>query len=341
MEQENCRHPCLKQSHVCPYKIKSKLLPLSLLSTIAFVTCKGGIFANDHVKSVLPKIPSDHCIFFSRLFRGVVKNQTAELPAIVNLNLMIRACLELSYEIGVDKVRNIIECYIEFIDVNWVVGHLVNVLEIQPSILLYVVQKITDYIVLNNVLILSGFYGNAEIMNVCLDMGATEHQMCVRAAALAHKEQFVHESVFYSTSWEITESFKQTAQFAIYRNAKASYSNHCNRSMTDQVAKLGVFLGRGKSARCVGLDNIYCLMTPVYYWPACSMFRVICSLPEHIILSEALTYQARFKSIVNHVLEGTDDCLPDDDIDDYDNYDGCSNNDDDDDDDDDDEALVV
>ena len=303
------RYYCRANYHKrCAYSEKEMLLPLSLLSMISLVRSKKDAGERIFLHFLPPVLKKDVILMLKMYdFHARCMN---DLPLKSAWVLLVRSGLSASVKLqNSDSLLHFIRRYREFIDIDCVVAHVKNILELDLIIIRYIIAEVGDFVILNNILILSGFYANREVMKLCLDEGARDLIMCRRAAVLGGHDYFYNDLIFESRDPSLRDRFKHTVHYRVYKHGRSCKSVNC-RSLTKNMYKIRQFMRAGISTRCVAIENIECLRTPLGRWHNQNMFHFLSCTPSHMLIPEMYIARKMFETVLKELLHDTDDVMP-------------------------------
>ena len=160
-----------------------------------------------------------------------------------------------------------------FTKFDQVVRGVKNILEIDNKFLKYLIPRLSNLIILNNILILASYYGNFEIAQLCLKEGADDILTAQKAANLNsqhHMDQFLYlESQ--------SNRFIHTKAYRIYHRVIDNYNDCCTDAQRDNEMLIKGYFTKYNPISYVPYQ-VGDLQIPMACWGGLNIFQLMCSL---------------------------------------------------------------
>ena len=148
-------------------------------------------------------------------------------------------------------------------------------LSVDNDFMMYLLPKIDDLIIINNLLIISSYYGNLDVVKLCIKEGGDDFLSAKKAANLT--QQYHILTHLNSSNIHLNHKFSNSKSYRIYHRAVDNYNDCCDDV---QRQHLNMLRGYFQNARPVDYVpyQISDLGIPMPCWGELNIFRLMCSL---------------------------------------------------------------
>ena len=148
-----------------------------------------------------------------------------------------------------------------------------NILEIDYRFLKFLIPRITNLIILNNILILASFHGNFEIVRLCITEGADDLLTAQKAANLNNQDQMTK---FLDLEGQSVR-FLNSKSYRIYHRVMTSYNNCCESTQQEHYTLIKGYFTQYDPINYIPF-HIGDLQIPMACWGGLNIFQLMCSL---------------------------------------------------------------
>ena len=297
---------CPEKTKTSLHKRKNILLPLAVLSQIS-ITSSDTVVRECIIKRA-PKLLQADLLFLSEI---VGKCHRKELPFYeLWYDLLITGFKTSSNFRDPLRIIEFVKDYMLYIDFNWVISHVFNLLELDEAIILFCICNVDNYITLNNVLMLCAFYGKHRMVIECLEQGADDLKLAQRAAAVTGNSYLMSFIGTLNKDSERFDRFKETELYYYYHHASRNHVSTCLNNMFTQTATLERHLNKGMTARSCVMDNVECLLYPTCFWSDKNLFKLLHCIPCNILQQIGSVCRLRIRFLFCKLVSDTDDDGP-------------------------------
>ena len=148
-------------------------------------------------------------------------------------------------------------------------------LHVEGKFLIYILPKIDNIIIINNLLIIASYYGDLDVVKLCVKEGGDDFLSAKKAAGLTRQHHIM--SHLNSSKPLIPNKFVNTKSYRIYHRAIDNYNDCCDDVQLQHLTML-----RGYFTIRRPLSYVPCqiedLGIPMSCWGELNIFRLMCSL---------------------------------------------------------------